>query len=110
MTNETGQPTRYAMILIEVRVPVDLRHDQDVAADIAVAAQECANETYGRDYDGSEPEPVSGPLADALTQVDETLAELLRVQATGPAEDDYSSERDAYLGALENLADLVRGR
>jgi hypothetical protein len=49
----TDQPTRYAMIPIEIRVPADLRHDQDVAGDIALAAQEYANENYGRDYDGS---------------------------------------------------------
>lgn len=37
-----------AYIPIEVRVPADLRHDPGVAADIALAAQEHANETYGR--------------------------------------------------------------
>jgi hypothetical protein len=48
-------------------------------------------------------------ITNALAQVDETRAELLRVQAADPAaEDNYSSERDAYLGALENLADAVR--
>jgi len=48
-------------------------------------------------------------ITNALAQVDETRAELLRVQAAEPAaKDDYSSERDAYLGALENLADAVR--
>ena len=47
-------------------------------------------------------------ITSALTQVGETRAELLRVQAAEPAaKDDYSSERDAYLGALENLADAV---
>jgi hypothetical protein len=65
MTDATGQPTRYAMIPIEVRVPVDLRHDQDVAAEIALAAQEFANEEYGRDYDGSEPEQARLPLPEA---------------------------------------------
>ena len=47
-------------------------------------------------------------ITSALTQVGETRAELLRVQAAEPAaKDDYSSELDAYLGALENLADAV---
>lgn len=59
MTDITGPPTRYAMIPIEVRVPADLRHDRIVATDIEVAAQEYTNETYGRDYDGSKPEPVT---------------------------------------------------
>ena len=59
MTDTTGQPTRYAMIPIEVRVPADLRHERDVATDIEVAAQEYANETYGRDYDGSDPAPAA---------------------------------------------------
>ncbi len=62
MSDETAyQPTRYAMIAIETRVPVDLRHDERVAGEIALAAQEFANENYGRDYDGSEPEPASTP-------------------------------------------------
>lgn len=59
MTDITGPPTRYAMVPIEVRVPANLRHDRIIATDIEVAAQEYANETYGRDYDGSEPEPVT---------------------------------------------------
>jgi len=67
MTDITGKPTRYAMIGIEVRVPVDLRHDRDVATDIEVAAQEYANETYGRDYDGAEPEPAE-PMPQAQTE------------------------------------------
>ena len=47
-------------------------------------------------------------ITGALAQVHETRAELLRAQAAEPAaKDDYSSERDAYLGALENLADTL---
>jgi hypothetical protein len=68
MTDAANQRTRYALIAIEVRVPVDLRHDPHVASEIALAAQEYANETYGRDYDGSEPEPVSAPAGRADEQ------------------------------------------
>jgi hypothetical protein len=49
----------------------------------------------------------STPVADALQAVDANRAELLRVQGEF-GETDTSSERDAYLGALENLADAVR--
>jgi len=47
---EHEQPAWYpeAYITIQVRVPDDLRHDETVKADIALAAQEYANETYGR--------------------------------------------------------------
>jgi hypothetical protein len=46
---DSPQGTREpAYIPIEVRVPAGLRHDPGVAAEIALAAQEYANETYGR--------------------------------------------------------------
>jgi len=51
-TSEDGTPrltARHAYITIAVRVPAGLRHDQGTARDIALAAQEYASETYGRD-------------------------------------------------------------
>jgi len=51
---------------------------------------------------------IADPVKAALAMVDECRAELLRVQGEF-GESDVSSERDAYLGALENLADAVRG-
>jgi hypothetical protein len=68
MTDTPAQPTRYAMIRLEVRVPADLRHDRNVATDIEVAAQDYASETYGRDYDGSEPAPAT-PNTSAMPAV-----------------------------------------
>jgi hypothetical protein len=53
-------------------------------------------------------EPEGTPtVADWLDVVDSNRAELLRVQGEF-GESDVSSERDAYLGALENLASAVR--
>lgn len=53
-----------------------------------------------------QPEPAPTTLDAALTMADHNRTELIRVHDSG-AEDD-SSERDAYTGALENLADAVR--
>lgn len=51
-------------------------------------------------------ETTTPTLADWLAVVDSNRAELLRVQGEF-GESDVSSERDAYLGALENLASAV---
>jgi hypothetical protein len=51
----------------------------------------------------------STPIADALAVVDSNRADLLSAQGEF-GEFDVSSERDAYLGALENLADAVRAQ
>jgi len=48
------------------------------------------------------------PVADALAVVDDNRRELLTAMGHYAGEGDVSSERDAYLGALENLADAVR--
>jgi hypothetical protein len=84
--------TRYAMIPVEVRVPADLRHDQAVAGEIALAAQEYANETYGRDYDGSEPEPVTqDPETMPATVHGETVVSAFRhLPLYGLLEDKYT--------------------
>jgi hypothetical protein len=47
-------------------------------------------------------------LAAALAMADETRAELLRANSYGGGDESVTSERDAYTGALEALADVVR--
>jgi hypothetical protein len=51
--------------------------------------------------------PHPSAVAGALAVVQDNRAELMAAQADSP-EDGASSERDAYLGALENLAELVQ--
>jgi len=48
------ETVKAAYIEIAVRVPADLSHDENVAAHIALAAQEYANEMYGRADDDEE--------------------------------------------------------
>ena len=47
-------------------------------------------------------------LAEALAMTDETRAELMDANSYGGGDDSVTSERDAYTGALEILADAVR--